>query len=74
MTYLSQQLANKTVLKPKKKTETPKFPAAQYFQIHFSHLQAQLEEVVLCLRELQGQITELKNQLAGVADFKHPER
>ncbi|KJV07950.1 hypothetical protein [Methylocucumis oryzae] len=56
--------------KRKDKTESPQFPAAQYFQIHFSHLQTQLENTSRSLAELQGQVTELNNRLANILDVQ----
>lgn len=37
----------------------PEFPSARYFQIHFEHMEGQLEETRHCLENLQNQVTEL---------------
>jgi len=70
MKQLNLELINRTETKRKDKTEPPQFPAAQYFQIHFSHLQSQLENTSRNLAELQGQITELNNRLASILDVQ----
>jgi len=62
MTDLHQHYRSKTAAVPKE-ADKPKFPAARYFQIHFEHLQAQLDDTRLCLRELQQQIRELNGRL-----------
>ncbi|ASF47410.1 hypothetical protein [Methylovulum psychrotolerans] len=41
----------------------PKFPAARYFQVHFEHLQAQLEDTRQSLAGLHEQLAELNGKL-----------
>ncbi|MDO9105546.1 MAG: hypothetical protein Q7U57_11355 [Methylovulum sp.] len=42
-----------------KEPNKPKFPAARYFQIHFEHLENQLDDTKRCLEALQQQVAEL---------------
>lgn len=50
-----------------------KFPSARYFQIHFQHIEAQLEQTNRSLEALQEQIAILQSRLtqAGI-DLEHP--
>lgn len=50
-----------------------KFPSARYFQIHFQHIGAQLEQTNRSLEALQQQISILQCRLAQVgSDFEQP--
>lgn len=42
----------------------PEFPSPRYFQIHFEHLEGQIDETRHCLEQLQQQITELYRHIA----------
>lgn len=42
----------------------PEFPTARYFQIHFEHLESQLDETRHCLQSLQQQVAELYLRLS----------
>lgn len=44
----------------------PNFPSARYFQIHFQHMEAQLDLTQRCLEALQQQIAELQMRLGSV--------
>lgn len=41
----------------------PKFPGARYFQIHFEHLQSQLDDTKRGLEAVQQQLAQLQEQL-----------
>ena len=41
-----------------------KFPAARYFQIHFEHLETQLNDTRQCLEKMQQQMADLYLQLS----------
>lgn len=41
----------------------PKFPAARYFQLHFEHLESQLDGTQRCLEMLKQQIAGLEARL-----------
>jgi hypothetical protein len=41
-----------------------KFPAARYFQIHFEHLESQLNDTRQCLEKMQQQMADLYLQLS----------
>lgn len=70
MKQLNLELINRTETKRKEKTEPPQFPAAQYFQIHFSHLQTQLDNTSRSLAELQNQVMELNSRLATILELQ----
>ncbi|MDD5275179.1 MAG: hypothetical protein PHR16_03740 [Methylovulum sp.] len=41
----------------------PKFPAVRYFQIHFEHLESQLDGNQRCLETLKQQVARLEARL-----------
>lgn len=41
-----------------------KFPAARYFQIHFEHMESQLNDTRQCLEKMQQQMADLYLQLS----------
>lgn len=51
----------------KKMSAIPEFPSARYFQIHFEHLENQLEQHRQCLVQIQQQIGELYAFLSAYA-------
>ncbi len=50
-----------------------KFPSARYFQIHFQHIEAQLEQTNRSIEALQQQIAILQSRLAQAgSEFEQP--
>lgn len=46
------------------KPDQTKFPTARYFQIHFEHLDSQLNDTKQCLEKMQQQMADLYLQLS----------
>jgi len=51
---------NKNALEETSKPERPRFPSARYFQIHFQHIEAQLDLANRNLERLQQQLADLQ--------------
>lgn len=73
MTLRQSSLRTRTT-KPVEATP-PKFPGARYFQIHFEHLQSQLDDTKRGLDTVQQQLAQLQEQLraypaATLSDMK----
>jgi chromosome segregation ATPase len=50
-----------------------KFPSSRYFQIHFQHIEAQLEQTNRSLEALLQQVATLQSRLAQAGiDLDHP--
>jgi hypothetical protein len=60
----STQLKQKYYPPVNESLEQAKFPAARYFQIHFEHLESQLDETRRCLGILQQQMSDLYKHLS----------
>jgi hypothetical protein len=53
---------------------TTEFPSARYFQIHFEHMEGQLQETNHSLANLQQQVAELYLRLTALTpDLTNPE-
>jgi len=51
---------NKSAIEETSKPERPRFPSARYFQIHFQHMEAQLDLANRNLERLQQQLADLQ--------------
>ncbi len=70
---MSNQLHQKLYSPVNEPPAKPAFPSARYFQIHFEHLEGQLDETRHCLEKLQQQVAELYLRLdCLVSDLTHP--
>lgn len=67
MTVIKQRRYRENQSAFEAETNKPKFPAARYFQIHFEHMESQLDAMHRRLEALQQQMAELQLRLNPTA-------
>ena len=72
MLRTTTETKKKTATDLNQKADQAKFPSVRYFQVHYEHIHAELQQNRQAMAELQRQMAELQNHLGLAGTGQNP--